>query len=181
MTRAIDRGARAAAVLGLAGALLMCPAILNASGALAGDSGYVQLAQAKRAAPQQRAPAQPAAPPSQAAETEQQLSALQKELKITPQQQSQFDAFAQVMRQNAQATDAAVQQAQQGQTHNAVEDLRTFAKMTQTQAEGLQRLIPAFEALYNSLSDPQKRTADQVFGQGAQSGEPPQQGARPRS
>src|SRR5439155_15986019 len=55
---------------------------------------------------------------------------------------------------------------------NAVEDMRFYLQFTEAQAEGLKRLLPVFQALYDSLSDRQKPAADSVMGNAAQPGEP---------
>jgi periplasmic protein CpxP/Spy len=46
---------------------------------------------------------------------------------------------------------------------NAVENMQSYANIAQRHAQDVQRLVPAFQNLYNSLSDEQRRTADQVF------------------
>ena len=55
-----------------------------------------------------------------------------------------------------------------------MEGLRTAASFAQTEADNLKRLVPALEALYASLTDQQKRTADQLFNTAPPSGSPPQ-------
>ena len=104
-------------------------------------------------------------PPSAAGaqDIERQIGDLRRRLNITPAQQGQFDAFAQAMRQNAQDMTALAQQVQQNRNRNAVEDLRVAARFAEAEAEGLKRLVPAFQALYDSLSEQQKRIADQAF------------------
>ena len=47
---------------------------------------------------------------------------------------------------------------------NAVDDLRSYETLADAHAEGLKKLVPAFEALYNSMSEEQKKNADAVFG-----------------
>ena len=74
------------------------------------------------------------------------------------------NSFAQVMRENAQAVDAVLKErAENLHAMNAVEDLRSYEKLADAHADGLRKLVPAFEALYNSMSDDQKKTADAVF------------------
>src|SRR5215204_6183346 len=65
-----------------------------------------------------------ASPPPPANPIDGQIAELQKRLAITEQQKPQFDAFTQVVRQNAQTMDTLVQQEQKA-PHNAVEDLRS--------------------------------------------------------
>ena len=176
MPDAIDRLARPAAVRRLAGAAAMLLLGLAATGASAQGPAEFQLAQAsqKQGAPQRQA--QPAQPPANPIDG--QIAQLQKRLAITDAQKPQFDAFAQVVRQNAQTIDALVQQEQKA-AHNAVDDLRSSVKIAQEEADGLKRLLPAMEALYASLSDQQKRTADQLLG-GQQNQPSPQQQQQPR-
>ena len=92
-------------------------------------------------------------------------------LHITPAQQPQFDAFAEIMRKNAAELDSLMQQ--KSPKANAVDDMRFYLQFTEAQAEGLKRLLPAFQALYDSLTDQQKRAADSVMGNAAQPGEQP--------
>ena len=126
----------------------------------AADSAAVQLAQAPGAGtPRGQAPAQ-----SGAGDTDRQIADLKRQLKITPQQESQFNAFAQAMRDNAQQMDQLMRQPP-GQL-NAVEDLKRTQQLAESQANGLKRLLPPFQALYDVLSDQQKKTADQVLGGG---------------
>ena len=170
MSYAIDRAARTAAALGLAGALIALPFGLAGRGAAAADPGQFQLAQA--GAPQRTPGKPPGAAPGQSDQVEHQIADLQKKLHITAAQQPQFDAFAEAMRQNAQAVDALMRQQEQNRSANAVEALRAAAQLAEADAEGLKRLVPALQALYDSLSDQQKRLADAVMGQPAQGGEP---------
>ena len=96
--------------------------------------------------------------------TEQRISGLQAQLAITPAQMPQWTAFAQVMRENAQTTDALFRQRAAGvQSMNAAENMQSYAQLASTNAQDVQKLVPAFQALYDTMSDAQKRTADQVF------------------
>ena len=70
-----------------------------------------------------------------------------------------------------------MRQAGANQHPNAVDALKQAQQMAEMQSNGLKRLVPAFQALYDSLSDPQKKTADQVLGGGEEAGGPPQGGA----
>lgn len=86
-----------------------------------------------------------------------------------PQQQSQFNAVAQVMRDNAAAEQRIQPPSQQA---NAVEQLRTGIQIDQVELEGMQKLLPALEALYGVLTPQQQRAADGVFARQQQG--PPQ-------
>jgi protein CpxP len=176
MSQAFDRAARTATALGLAGALIALPLGLAGRCAAAADPGQFQLAQA--GAPQRPQGKPPAAAPGQADQVERQIADLQKKLHITAAQQPQFDAFAQIMRENAQAMDVLMRQQDQNHSTNAVEDLRASAQLAEAEAEGLKRLLPALQSLYDSLPDQQKRLADAAMGQPAQGDGQP--AARPK-
>jgi hypothetical protein len=90
---------------------------------------------------------------------------LHSRLRITGAQQPQWDAFTQVMRENA----AHMQQVFAERSHlpamSALDDLRSYAAIAEAHAEDMQRLVPAFQALYDALSPEQKRLADATFRQ----------------
>jgi periplasmic protein CpxP/Spy len=171
MSQAIDRAVRAAAVPALAGALIVLLLGLPGSAAAGADPGQFRLAQAK-SAPQRPAGKAPEAAPAQGGGIDAQIADLQKKLRITPAQQPQFDAFAQVMRQNAQQMDAVMGQQGQNRTRNAVEDLRASAQLAEAEVEGMKRLLPVLQALYDGLADQQKRLADSIMVQPGPDAEP---------
>jgi protein CpxP len=175
MAKPISGTALAAAALSLGLIFFGGPVGPGNGAAIAADASQLRLAQGspRNAPPGAAAPQR--APAGVTGDADRQLDELQKKLAITPAQKPQFDAFAQVVRQNAQSMEAALQQAQQNPTHNALEDLRTAARVTEAQADGLKRLVPVFQSLYEALNEQQKRTADQVLGQdqGGQGGAPP--------
>jgi hypothetical protein len=84
-----------------------------------------------------------------------------------PQQQSQFEAVAQVMRQNAAAEQRLTPPSQQA---SAVDQLRMGIQIDQTELDGMRALLPALEGLYAVLSPVQKRAADGVFQRQQQGG-----------
>ena len=95
---------------------------------------------------------------------EQHIAEMRRRLHVTPAEEPKWDAFAQVMRDNADRMDEAFKaRAAQGANMNAIDDLRTYAAIAREHADGVQRLIPAFETFYDSLSPEQQKTADQVF------------------
>jgi uncharacterized protein YhaN len=93
------------------------------------------------------------------------IAFLKTELKITDAQAPQFDRVAQAMRQNAQAIDQARQQmhANRDQPKNAVERLETRTRFAALRAQSSQRFLDAFKPLYASLSDDQKKAADEML------------------
>jgi hypothetical protein len=151
----------------LAGAVLMLSLGIVADSAAAQTASRPAAAQAQSPAGQKPGAAQPAGDPVEA-----QLGDIKKRLNITAAQQPQFDQFAAVVKQNAQAMDALMQQTAQGAEKSAVEGLRTAANFAQTEADNLKRLVPVLEGLYASLTDQQKRTADQLFKSGSPGEEP---------
>jgi protein CpxP len=108
--------------------------------------------------------ASPAPESTGSAPVEARIKDLHKRLKITDAQKPQWDALAQVMRENAQAmVDLQKQRVADVQSMNAVEVVKSYAEVIQAHADGMKKFIPAFEALYNSLSDAQKKIADSMF------------------
>jgi Spy/CpxP family protein refolding chaperone len=97
---------------------------------------------------------------------EAQIARLHDQLHITDAQSAQFNAFAQVMRDNRNAHEALVKEKRRNEkTMTAVDDLNNYAEIAQAHAEGVKTLAAAFATLYASLSDDQKKTADEVFRQ----------------
>jgi protein CpxP len=95
---------------------------------------------------------------------EHRISELHAQLRITPAEQQQWDQFAAVMRENARDMDQAfMQRAQQFQSMNAVENMESYEQVAEAHARHLQKLVPAFQNLYNTMPDQQKQLADQVF------------------
>src|ERR1700730_17134749 len=111
--------------------------------------------------------AQPApVKPTRVDHVEARIASLHTQLKITAAQEPQWNAFAQVMRDNAKTMDALIQsRAQNAKTMTAVDDLRAYQGIADAHADGLKKLIPAFEALYLTMPDEQKKNADAAFGQ----------------
>lgn len=128
----------------------------------------------------QTPPAAPAAPPAAAgngasggaaaARVEARIKQLHAQLKITSAEQAQWEQFAQVMRDNARDMDQAVmQRAQQFPSMTAVQDMQSYEEIAATHVQQLQKLIPAFQSLYEAMSAGQKKQADEVFRARAQS------------
>ena len=68
------------------------------------------------------------------------------------------------MRDNAKTMDAlTTARVAQAKTMTAVEDLNSYTAITQAHTEGLTKFLPAFEALYASMSDAQKAEANTMF------------------
>ena len=106
----------------------------------------------------------PAQPPGGLAErVETRISDLHEKLHITPGQEPQFKAYAEVMRSNAQAMQALLQQEVQNAEATAVNLMRSYERLTATYADAMSKLVPIFETLYISLSEEQKKAADKIL------------------
>jgi len=133
------------------------------------------MAQSQSAAAQGTTPPPPAAEaspmaghpvPGKTAEerVERRIKELHSQLQITPAEEPQWNEFAQVMRENAHDMDQAfMQRAQQYPTMNAVQNMQSYEQISQDHANRVQKLVPAFQKLYDAMPDQQKRLADQVF------------------
>jgi periplasmic protein CpxP/Spy len=118
-----------------------------------------------------QAPASSAAATTQAPDTDEvspgveaHIRELHSKLHITPAQQTQWDNLVQVMRDNAKAMiDLQKQRAQDVKSMNAVDAVKSYGDVIRAHEEGVNKFIPAFEALYNSMSDSQKKVADSMF------------------
>jgi hypothetical protein len=95
---------------------------------------------------------------------DQRITDLHARLHITPQQSQQWDQFAQVMRDNAKAMDDLYRQrAAQLASMSAVQNMQSYEQIEEARAQQMQKLVPAFQALYASFSDQQKADADRIF------------------
>lgn len=98
-------------------------------------------------------------------DVETRIKSLHDKLQITPAQEDSFNSLAQVMRDNdADAKAAWKERRDNGATRTAVEDLESYQKIAQTHADASGKLLDAFKPLYDSMSDDQKKNADDVFG-----------------
>ncbi len=127
------------------------------------------LAPAFAQAPTTQAPARTAAAStatsSQPETVEQRIASLHRELKITPDEETGWNAVAQAMRDNAAAMQKLIEAkyADNAQPMTALDDLDSYSKFAQAHADGVKNLTASFTTLYNSMPDAQKKIADQVF------------------
>jgi len=121
---------------------------------------------------QASAPAAPAAPVPHAAKAaptatdrvEARIADLHRELQITPEEEGKWSEVAQAMRDEAKQMDELISERQSQQDMmSAVDDLNNYALLAQAHADGVKRMSSVFAPLYNSMSDEQKKIADQVF------------------
>ena len=96
--------------------------------------------------------------------TESRIKQLNAALKITDDQEVLWNNVTQVMRENAKGMDAlSKERAEKSKTMDAVEHVKFHSRVTEAQLVQQKNFIPPFEALYASLSDPQKATIDSIF------------------
>jgi len=92
------------------------------------------------------------------------IADLHNRLQITLLQQPQWAQFSQVMRDNARDIDQIVQQRVQTlAAMTATENMQSYAQVATEHAQDMRKLVPVFQALYDTMSTAQKLTADQVF------------------
>jgi hypothetical protein len=92
------------------------------------------------------------------------IKELRAQLRITPAEEPQWNEFARVMRENARDMDEAfMQRAQQFPTMNAVQNMQSYEQISEQHAQRVQKLVPAFQKLYDAMPDQQKQLTDQVF------------------
>jgi LTXXQ motif family protein len=103
--------------------------------------------------------------PSRADRVEARIKQLHDQLQITPAQEPQWNAVAQAMRDDAKAMQSVIATRRQNRGKmTAVDDLRSYEEVAETHVAGLKKLIPAFQALYDTMSPDQKKNADAEFG-----------------
>jgi len=139
----------------------LCGAVLAA--ALVSVSALPALAQSS-GTPVAAAAAPSSAERAAGARVEARIKQLHSQLHITAAQAAAWNEFAGVMRENARAIDeVADKRAAALPTMNAVQDLQSYEALAEAHVERLQKLIPAFVALYDGMSPGQKEIADSVF------------------
>jgi len=100
------------------------------------------------------------------ARIEKRIADLHDKLGITPPQEDSWKNLAQVMRDNAAKMKALLEKwSQEAGTMTALESLKLHGEMAAAHAEGMNKLIPAFESLYSTMTVEQKKVADEVFAQ----------------
>lgn len=92
------------------------------------------------------------------------IKSLHDQLKITSAEEPQWNAVAQAMRDNAKNAGALIaDRAKKTKSMTAIEDLHSYRAILQAHLDGIDKLTTAFEALYASMPDTQKKIADTVF------------------
>jgi LTXXQ motif family protein len=172
MFRFTHPGARAAtAAATLIGTIVLASPLFAASGDLS-RAAAARSPAALEILAQAASPEAMTAPPATSAgaanassdRIEARIKELHKKLHITAAQETQWNDLAQVMRDNAKAmVDLQKQRAADTQSMTAVDVVKSYASVIEAHEAGMKKFIPAFEALYNAMSDAQKKTADSLF------------------
>jgi len=99
--------------------------------------------------------------------TELRIQDMHAKLNITAAQEEQWSKVAQTMRDDASAIDVLVQaRMAHSKDMTALDDLKSYGEIADAHAEGIKKLTPVFAVLYDSMSDPQKLAADNLFRRG---------------
>ena len=140
---------------------------VGATGAADSPRGAVIVAQAATPAPVKPAKSAATTTTAKGAHSERvesRISEMHAKLKITPAQEGQWNNVAQVMRDNAKTLDTLTQaRISNANTMTAIADLKSYSEITDAHAEGLKKFVAAFQPLYDSMSDAQKKAADMLF------------------
>jgi hypothetical protein len=89
---------------------------------------------------------------------------LHDKLQITSAQEGKWKQVAEVMEDNSEKIGALTKaRGEKAKTMSAVEDLKSYAEITEAHEVGVGKLLPVFTALYDSMSDAQKKAADVEF------------------
>jgi hypothetical protein len=100
------------------------------------------------------------------AAVEKHIKALHASLKITAAEESQWANVAQTMRSSAKELDSAIDKRKASRNSaTAVDNLKAYGDIAQAHVDSVKKLAAAFGPLYSSMSDDQKKLADEVFAQ----------------
>ncbi|CAG4895098.1 Spy/CpxP family protein refolding chaperone [Paraburkholderia gardini] len=103
-------------------------------------------------------------PAARDSHVEERISELHSELKITPDQEPQWAKVADSMRDNARTMHDLFEARHNSMANEtAVENLKSWGDIAQAHADGNKTLLAAFQPLYDSMPDAQKKIADRVF------------------
>jgi hypothetical protein len=103
-------------------------------------------------------------PQAAALRVEDRIKILHDKLSVTSAEEPKWNEVAKAMRDNdANINQLILQRHQSPASATAVDDLQSYEKIAQAHTDGLQKLIPAFQALYNDMPDEQRKNADVVF------------------
>jgi hypothetical protein len=99
-----------------------------------------------------------------AEDPEARIKSLHDQLKITSDEEGKWKKFADVMRDNSEKMRTMIEdRAQKADSVSAVDDMKSYAKVAEEHAEGMKKLLSAFEPLYSAMPKDQQQNADAVF------------------
>jgi hypothetical protein len=99
--------------------------------------------------------------------TELRIKNMHDKLKITTAQEELWSKVEQTMREDAKVMDALTQtRADHAKEMTAVDDLKSYGEIAAAHADAIKKLTPVFAALYDNMSEAQKKAADTLFRQG---------------
>jgi phage-related minor tail protein len=99
-----------------------------------------------------------------AEDVEERIKSMHQKLGITGAQEPLWQQVADVMRENQREMQEAVERREQAKTMTAIDDLKAYEGIAKAHTKSLEKLIPAFQKLYDNLSPEQKAKADEIFG-----------------
>ncbi len=103
-------------------------------------------------------------PQERAQHTEERIKELHNQLGITGAQEARWAEVAKTMRDNEATLSSMIEQRHKDAVSmNALDDLQSYADITQAHADGIKRMMTAFEPLYDDMTENQRNNADTVF------------------
>lgn len=98
---------------------------------------------------------------------EMRVKEMHNKLNITAAQEAQWGKVKQVMLDDAKNMDKLTHaRVEHEKEMNAVDNLKSYAEISEAHADGIKKLIPEFADLYAGMSDAQKKQADAMFRRG---------------
>lgn len=166
--RCITRALAAGIISGNIAVIGLLPAVSVAQGAdsaIPASASDVAYDSDKSPEPAQPPPTQESRAPRSAFDPlAERIRYLHNRLRITPAQEPLWANLVQVMRENANSMSLLLKERFQSlKSGNAIDSINTYERLGETQLEGLKKFTAAFQALYDSLSDDQKKIADVMF------------------
>ena len=96
---------------------------------------------------------------------EDRIKTLHDKLDITEAQEAKWNEVAKTMRDNEAAISELIKQRYENRkTMTAIDDLQSYEAISEAHTDGLKKMIPPFQSLYNDMTDEQKKEADEAFG-----------------
>jgi len=94
---------------------------------------------------------------------ESRIKTLHDKLKITEAQEGLWQGVADAMRDNARNMGVLLKRikSEKAADRNAVTDMKAYGEIAEAHAKSIKNFIPAFEALYDGLSEDQKKTIEE--------------------